>query len=460
MTRIFSIIVFLCLSAAAGAQHRLVLDSCRAMALRNNKQISIAEINREIARDVRKSARTKYLPQVNAVGAYVHTTRNVQLLSDEQQAMFNGLGSLVPGQMGTILGLIGTNVVDGLEVNTRNVYVGSVTITQPVFMGGSIIAMNKMARLNEELSANSAEVGRQAVIYDTEKAYWMVVSLAHKKRLAESYLALVKRHDADVERMIGEGVATKADGLSVKVKVNEAEMTLSQVDNGLALSRMLLCQLCGLPLDEPIMLEEEQENVTVKTAEMTMPAVALAQTNRPELRSLQNAVDMSHQMVNIARAGHLPKVMLAGGYTITNPNMFNGFANKFAGMWNIGVMVHIPVWNWGDVRYKVRAAKSAETIARLELAETREKIELQSTQSSYKLTEAFKRLAMADRSIAHAEENLRSANLGFNEGVMPSTTVLEAQTAWLQAKSQKIDAEMGVRLAQTDMKKSLGILGE
>lgn len=48
--------------------------------------------------------------------------------------------------------------------------------------------------------------------------------------------------------MITEGVATKADGLSVKVKVNEAEMKLTQIDNGLSLSKMVLCQLCGLPL--------------------------------------------------------------------------------------------------------------------------------------------------------------------------------------------------------------------
>lgn len=52
--------------------------------------------------------------------------------------------------------------------------------------------------------------------------------------------------------MIAEGVATKADGLSVKVKVNEAEMTLTKVNDGLSLSKMLLCQLCGLDLSSPI----------------------------------------------------------------------------------------------------------------------------------------------------------------------------------------------------------------
>ena len=57
--------------------------------------------------------------------------------------------------------------------------------------------------------------------------------------------------------MVAEGVATKADGLSVKVKVNEAEMTLTQVENGLSLSKMVLCQLCGIPLNTPIKLADE-----------------------------------------------------------------------------------------------------------------------------------------------------------------------------------------------------------
>ena len=35
---------------------------------------------------------------------------------------------------------------------------------------------------------------------------------------------------------------------------------------------------------------------------------------------------------------------------------------------------------------------------------------------------------------------------------------MEAQTAWLQAQSQQIDAEIDVRLSQTDLQKALGTL--
>jgi outer membrane protein TolC len=110
------------------------------------------------------------------------------------------------------------------------------------------------------------------------------------------------------------------------------------------------------------------------------------------------------------------------------------------------------------VKYKVRASKGATAIANLELEEAREMIELQVSQNSFRVDEADKKLTMAKTNIERAEENLRTANLGFQEGVITPTTVMEAQTAWLQAQSQKIDAEIDVRLSQVELQKSLGVL--
>jgi outer membrane protein TolC len=354
----------------------------------------------------------------------------------------------------------GQSIVDAFRTDTRNIWTGAVMLTQPVFMGGSLIALNKLADISELLMANSADVRTQQTLYDTDQAYWQVVSLNHKKRLAESFLELVKKLDNDVQKMIEEGVATRSDGLAVSVKVNEAEMTVSKVNDGLVLSRMLLCQLCGLPLSEPIVLADENSDSLVMSGEEQMPVVDVSQAAaaRPELKMLQNTVDMSRQATNILKAGNLPTVALMGGYLISNPNAFNGWEKKFGGVWNVGVLVRVPVWNWGDVTYKVRASKGATAIASLEMEEAREKIELQVNQSAFKVTESQKRLAMAKASIARANENLRTADLGFREGVITPTTVMEAQTAWLQAQSQVIDAEIDVKLSQVNLQKALGTL--
>ena len=158
------------------------------------------------------------------------------------------------------------------------------------------------------------------------------------------------------------------------------------------------------------------------------------------------------------RAEYLPHIALTGGYLISNPNLFNGFEKKFSGVWNIGVIVQIPVWNWFESSYKIKASKTATAIASLEMSDVTEKINLQVEQSRFKVNEANKRLVMATKNVANAEENLRCASVGFKEGVMESTDVMAAQTAWQAAKSQKIDAEIDVKLAQVALKKALGVL--
>ena len=484
IVRVVMLGIFVLLPEMMSAQRILTLDSCRAMALRNNKQMGVSKTKQDVAANLRKSARTMYLPNVSALGGYMWTSKEISILTDAQKAALGGLGTNavtgLQGALGTIVGSLpaaaqakigtdmatmagtlnqtGQGVVDALRTDTRNMFAGAVMVTQPVFMGGAIVAMNKMADISEQMAANSLEAKRQNTLFNIDQAYWQVVSLRHKERLAESFLELVKKLDSDVQKMVEEGVATKSDRLNVSVKVNEAEMALTKVTDGLVLSKMLLCQLCGLPANEQVKLADEESNNLPIADVKAVPNMEIANMYRPELKLLQNTVDLSKQATNVLKAGNLPKVLLMGGYAVSNPNTFNGFEKKFAGFWNVGVMVHVPIWNWGDVKYKVRAAKGATTIANLELDEAREMIELQVNQKAFLVNEANKKLAMAQSNIAHAEENLRTANLGFKEGVIASSVVIEAQTAWLQAQSQKIDAEIDVKLSQVELQKALGTL--
>ena len=482
------------LATSAQAQQTLTLDSCRAMALRNNKTLSASRLQLDMARYNKKAAKTKYLPHVSALGGYELTSREISLLSKDQKsalanagtnttgALHNDIagaltslaqqGILTPeqasnlggmfGQVGSKIGEavnhVGQNIVDAFRTDTRQMYALSVMLTQPIYMGGAIIAANRMADIGEEMAQNNIEASTQNTLHSIDQAYWTVVSVHHKKQLAESYLAVVKKLDDDVSKMIREGVATRADGLKVDVKVNEAEMSLTQAENGLALAKMLLCQLCGMDVDSDITLADENADNLVSQSDDTQADRAVAMENRPELKLLQNSADMSRQATKLVRAAYLPQVLLTGGYVATNPNVFNGFERKLSGMWNVGVMVRVPLWNWMEGTYKVRASRIATTIVELERDDIREKIDLQVSQSQFKVKEANRRLAMATKNVENAEENLRCANLGFKEGVIPTTDVMAAQTAWVQAQSQKIDAEVDVKMSQVNLKKALGVL--
>ena len=259
--------------------------------------------------------------------------------------------------------------------------------------------------------------------------------------------------------MIAEGVATKADGLSVKVRVNEAEMTLTKVEDGLSLSRMLLCQLCGLDLSSPITLKDERED-DLSPDPVAANGIDLntVYATRPEVRSLELATEIYKQKVNVTRSEYLPSLALMGSYMMTNPSVFNGFEKKFKGMWNVGVVLQVPIWHWGEGMYKVKAAKAEARIAQYQLDDAKEKIELQVNQSVFKVNEAAKKLIMAEKNLEKADENLRYATLGFEEGVIAASNVLEAHTAWLSAQSEKIDAQIDVKLTDIYLKKALGEL--
>lgn len=466
MNRILSIIALATAAVSASAQQNvLTLDSCRQMALGNNKTLTASKVQRTMAEQTRKAARTKYLPHLDVVGGAVFSSKEISILNNTQKNTLNSIGTNLGGLLGIsdpkvtgALDKIGQDVTDAFRTNNRQMYMVSAMVTQPVYMGGAITAANRIADIMETMAANKEEVSRQTILHDIDQTYWTVVSLRHKQKLADSYLSLVKKLDSDVAKMIKEGVATRADGLKVNVKVNEAEMQVTQVEDGLSLAKMLLCQLCGMPTESTITLaDENSESISLGDA-VTIGDTAQAIDRRPEMNLLQNAVDLSKQATKLVRSAFLPQVLVAGGYLMTNPNLYDGFTKKFAGVWNVGVMVRIPVWNWMEGTYKVRAAKAATTIAKLEMDDTREKIGLQVSQSNFKLNEAYKKLAMAKKNVEKAEENLRCANVGFKEGVLQTTDVMEAQTAWMQAQSQKIDAEVDVKISQVNLKKALGIL--
>lgn len=465
------------------SQEILSLDSCRALAIANNKELLISNEKIKAAHYQRKAAFTNYLPNFSVSGGYMRNQKEFSLLSGDQKAALSGLGTSVSGPLQQAAGVIGnlhpelkpllsslggaigpalneagSSLVDAFRTDTRNLYGGAITLTQPLYMGGKIRAYNKITRYAEELARQQHSSDMQEVILDTDQAYWQVISLVNKKKLAESYLKLLEKLDSDVEKMITEGVATKADGLSVRVKVNEAEMTLTKVEDGLSLARMLLCQLCGLDLSTPIVLADEQIEDIPLAANSPEVNVETAFANRPELHSLELATKIYKQKVNVTRAEHLPSVALMGNYLATNPSVFNSFENKLKGMWNVGVMVQIPIWHWGEGLYKVKAAKAEARISQYQLDDAREKIELQVNQSAFKVREAAKKLTMAKKNLEKADENLRYATLGFEEGVIAPSNVLEAHTAWLSAQSEKIDAQIDVKLTEIYLQKSLGTL--
>lgn len=427
------------------------LDSCRAMALRNNKQLLISKARIEGARYQKKEAKAAYLPALDFIGGYTYNQKNLSILgSDQLLPIKNANGDFLPEAA-----LIPK---EALTFDIQNVFFGALTLTQPVYMGGKIIALNNIANYASQLAVVQKEYEAENIVYEVDVAYWQVVSLGAKQRLAESYVALLDTLKYNVDAMIREGVATPSDQLRVEVNRNEAHVDLIKVKNGLSLSRMALAQLCGLPIDSDLRLEDEDNRSIVVPLFAENENIESVYARRKDIQQLELGVEVTHQQSRVELSTMLPKVSIIGTYEFTNPNMYSGFSKDFDGGFSVGVMVSVPLWHWGGNYNKYKASQTNETVMRLNLADAKEKVALQVQQASYKAQEAVKTYKTTLENLASANENLRQAQVGFKEGVMTIDNVMEAQTAWLKANSERVDAQIEVQLCNTYLQKVLGLL--
>lgn len=453
------------------------LDSCRRMAVGNNKAIRIADETVKAAGYDRKAAKAAYLPGIDFEGMYMFNQHKTSLLSEDAMLptkSFNaGTGSfdwnILTDPMGNPImnpdggGYIPTEVAvipkDALTFDTRNVFAGAVTLTQPVFMGGQIKALNDIAKYAESTAVAARNQAVQNVIYTVDEAYWLVVSLRAKRELAQSFLNLVDTLHYNVEAMLEEGVATRSDLLTVDVRLNEARIMLTKVENGLTLSRMALAQICGLPVDADMRLTDEENSAPLgdRAPEYTYDMNDVY-ARRQDLDAVRQGINLLEGRERLTLGNMLPKVGIIGSYAFSSPNLVDGFSRHLRGGFHVGAAVTIPIWHWGGNYNHYKAAKTATNAQRLLLEDLEEKVSLQVSQARFKFQEAFKTYDMALSNMRSAEENLRNAQLGYREGMLTANDVILAQTGWLQAHSEKIDAQIGVRLCEVYLSKVLGTL--
>lgn len=464
-----------CLSAVAMP---LSLDSCRVMAIANNKQMRIKNERLRGAGYQKKEALAAYLPSIDFAGGYMYNQKEISIFDKDQLLptksfdpatgtyQFNlvtdpATGAPVKDPDGQYIPqTVALIPKESMTYDIHNVFFGAITLTQPIFMGGKIVAMNKITGYAEQLARELRDDEAENIIYAVDAAYWQVVSLKAKQELAVSYVALLDTLQHNVSAMVAQGVATRSDLLSVDVKLNQAQVDLVKVENGLSLSRMALAQLCGLPVHAPLTVADEGLGGDSDAMPETLLSFNIEDvySRRHDVRALELGARITEQQARVAMASMMPNVALIGSYSFSNPNMFNGFSKKFAGTFQVGAMVSIPLWHWGGNYNKYRAAKTEHVISELTLADAKEKIDLQVNQAAFKAQEAVKTFLMTRANLVKADENLRQATLGFREGIMTTDNVMEAQTAWLKANSEKIDAEIDVHLCDTYLSKVLGLL--
>jgi len=486
MKRTGLILSMIALPAILIAQDSLSLEQCRQLALGHNQKIKIAKEQVKAADAIKKSAFTQYLPDFSINGAYNYFNKDYQLLKNDlflpvvpYTAIDPSTGQLSQAALNTpsvaastfvINPSTGTIVTDAsgnpvfqkytylpaskTRISLDNLYVMNGGFSQPVYLGGKIKESNKIAEYTKEIADHNLSLSRNELIYSVEEAYWRIVSLKEKVKLAEKYKQMLTRLVSDLENIHSQGIITKNDLLKAKLKLSEADMLLLEADNGMEISKMILCQMTGVSYSNGISLTDSLEKTD--TSVLTYLVNEDAIEERPELKILEKNVDIARSGVKMMLSRYLPNIVLNAGYSFMNPNPYNGLAKEFGSDYNIGVVCNIPIFHFGDKKHTLEAAKFAQESAALKLEESKELMVLQLQQAVYKYTESIKKTDYAALALDQSQQNLNYTQDNFGEGIMKTSDLLEAQVLWQKAYSELIDARTNRQLSVSNLKKVTG----
>lgn len=485
--RVWIVLFLMSAAGIAKGQDVLSLEQCRQRALEHNKKIKIAKEKSLAVRSLRKSAKTQFYPNFSFNGGYFRMNKKLSLFNEDMfipivpHEVYQNGTSILDAQNNPELvrETFVTTDFNGIPVpqedprtgdplfqkyaflpkeeatiDMQNMFFGNVGLTQPVYMGGKIRQLYNIAKFGEQMMEAKKDVSQSEVVVEVDERYWKVISLKEKVKLAHDYLKRIDTLLGDVQNLYDEGIVTQNKVTKVKVKKNQIQLKLMKSQNGLELARMALNQTLGFPLDSIIHLKDSIGDLYQLKNPQNYLNSALDQ--RPELNALDKGVKMAESGVKLMKSRYLPNIGLKANYMFSNPNPYNGFESEFGGDINVGVMVNIPIYHWGDKRHTLEAARHHKKATIQKMEESKELISLEVRKTIFSYREAIKKVEMTKTSLEQAEENLEMTEDNFEEGMAKTSELLEAQSMWQEAYSDYIDAKTELKLTETKLYKASG----
>lgn len=410
----------------------LTLAECRERALAHSEELQQADNRLEQARLDRQIASTAALPNIegSATGAYV--------LPDIDMM--------------------------GMELRMRGTYMAGLTLTQPIYAGGKISAARRMARIGEEVAGEQRRMTRMDVLVETDNAYWTLVAVEGKVRMLESYAAQMDTLYTQTAAAVEAGMALENDRLRIEAKRSEIRYQLQKARNGADLCRMSLCRVIGADNDvRPVPADTLFRPAAPGVLQADLEA-------RPELRMLKQQVALGEQQIRDARSAMLPTAGLSLGYTYYGNIKLNSMVDAGNGTFvphtqefrdGLGlamVAVKIPIFHWGESRKKVRKARFELRNAQLDLQKNTRLMSLEVEQAIRNVEDGYRMIQTAELALRQAEENLRVMRNRHAAQMAPLTDLLDAQSQWQQAASNRIEAQTQYRIYQTEYLRASGRL--
>ncbi|MBV5282007.1 MAG: efflux RND transporter permease subunit [Paludibacter sp.] len=440
------ILFFIIIPIAGQAQDRtLSIDSCKILALKNNKTIKNADLDVKSALETKKSAFTNYFPKVSASALSMHSADYLikGTIPSMNLPVYDGnLANLATASQYAYIPETPIKALDYINM-------ASVSVTQPIFAGGRIVNGNKLAKIGQNVSVEKQMMSTTEVLVKTEELYWSIIALQGKLKTLNSYDKLLNQLLSDVTVSLKAGLIYRSDLLKVQLKMNELAVNKMKLKNGIDLSKRALCQHVGLAYDSALVLVQPltPDKMSLQSTDTSSDIAK----NRHEYKLLSNAVEAEKLQKKMVLGEYLPQVAL-GGVGFVNDVMNTKSSNALA-----YISVSVPISDWWGGSHKLKESQFKIEQAKNRLAETSEQLSLQVEQTKNAYTEEYQQIGIAQKSIDQARENLKVTNDNYKAGVSGMSDLLEAQSMCQNAEDNLIEAQCNYQIKKVKYLESINV---
>jgi outer membrane protein len=411
---------------------KLGIEDCLKLTLTNNKVLQRVLQEKEVARGQRLKSYSAILPNVGLTADY---TRLDEVTSFEIDTP------------------TGKSKVQFGDVDNYSV---GLTVTQPVFAGGSIQARINAARLFSLLTDENVREAIQELAYSAQNAYHDVLLSQHLVEISADAVRSAKAHLDSVKQKQQGGVASDFDVLRAEVELSNFQAEFIKNKNAIDIAKANLIKVMGVSQDSDFVLSDELEytplNVTMEQA------VEAAYRNRPDLYSREFDIKYQKELLKIIRSRYWPAINAYYTDTWSNPDPHSMMEIEWGHAWQAGLRASLPIFDGFAREGEVVTQKARVKQAQVDLVDAEETALFELTKALLSIENANEFVESQRLNLTRAQEGLRLAEVGYKEGTNTQVEMIDAQAALTTARVNYYQAIYSHIVAKLYLQKAMGTL--
>lgn len=436
ISRIMTVAVGIALIVSANrsiaqAPRTITLEEAVEMSLKNSKQLKLSQTNVDLAGLNIRQIKDNQLPTLAVSGSYLRlNTPNINL-------KLNQSGS--------------DSSSSSLSIHQAMYAMASASL--PLFSGFRFKYGLESAKYLEQAAKMDVENDRDAVIQNTIAAYGNL----YKSRKSVDLVAenLKREHERVVEFTNREknGLLARNDLMKAQLQESNVQLTLLDAENALRITTINMDLLLGLP--ENTMLEADSASfITLKEEGNVNDWEQNALTHRKDIAANGIRQKAANIDIKTAKSDFYPSVALTAGYVAlsipgfaTIPNAMNagiGFRYNIDSFWKSGTKI-------AQARTYVYQLKTNEDILV-------DRIHLEVNTAYFNYVLSKKKIDVYAKAVEQADENYRITKNKFDNSLVTTTELLDADVAQVQSQINFESAKADAIVAYKKLEQTAGVI--